>query len=180
MFSTIRLLEMKQEVREWCASKGWDDDVVQVPTATALIHTEIVEAWQAYKNARFIPYQGPSGGPDGFGIELADVFIRTMDNIGRYEVELRANDIPYVTWDMGDLDEYNMVSRCLNDMHAVTAGVTESYRITGEAHIGTGLRLILGTVYATAEEFELNLELDYLRKMEWNATRPFRNGGKLA
>jgi hypothetical protein len=178
MFTTIRLIEIKDEVRTWCAKHGWDDMVVQVPEAMALIHTEIAEAWQAYKNARFIPYQSDSGGPDGFGIELADVFIRTMDNIGRYEVRISHDLVPHVTWDMDTRDEYDMVSRCLNDMHACAAGVTESYRITGEQEIGRGLGLLLGTVDACAQLFDLNLELDYLRKMEYNATRPYRNGNK--
>lgn len=178
MFSTTRLLEMKQEVRDWCSRKGWDDEVVQVPTATALIHTEIAEAWQAYKHARLIAYQSPSGGPDGFGIELADVFIRTMDNIGRFDVPLTAEQVPYVTWDHGTLEEYDMVSRCLNDMHTVTAGVTESYRVTGEECIGDGLRLLLGTVGGCAELFELDLEQDYALKMWWNEKREWRHGGK--
>lgn len=176
MFSTVRLLEMKAEVRAWCKEHGWDDQEVSVPEAAALIHTEIAEAWQAYKQARMIAYQSPCGGPDGFGIELADVFIRTLDNTGRFDVELSAEQVPYVTWDHSSLDEYDLVSRCLNDMHTVTAGITESYRTNGE--VGTGLRLLLGTVDGCAELFDLDLELDYMRKMEYNATRSYRNGGK--
>lgn len=64
---------------------GWHEDgeTNLVPVKLALIHSEVSEALEEYRNGditgREIYYNSGSLKPEGFGIELADIVIRVLD-----------------------------------------------------------------------------------------------------
>lgn len=77
----MRLIQ--KDVHELAVANGWwpeDTDLRIVPEKLALIHSEISEALEEYRNGKMDSYyNGDSDKPEGFGIELADAIIRIFD-----------------------------------------------------------------------------------------------------
>lgn len=77
---TIKKLQLQSY--ECAKQHGWHDPV-HVPEKLALIHSEVSEVLEEYRNDNMKLYWenvGPVGlKPCGFGIELADIMIRVAD-----------------------------------------------------------------------------------------------------
>lgn len=87
-------------VREWCdrafalaKEKGWwpedQSPVDRIPEALALIHSEVSEALEAYRNDAYLTMRlEKDGKPEGFVVELADVLLRVFDLCGALGLNL--------------------------------------------------------------------------------------------
>lgn len=80
---------------EVAKSKGWHDEPVNVPTALALIHSEVSEALEDYREGKMAldcevtgTVTGRMLKPVGFPSELADVVIRCYDLAGALGIDL--------------------------------------------------------------------------------------------
>lgn len=76
---------------ELAKEKGWHDEPVNVPTALALIHSEVSEALEDYREDKMFTTrndEGAYGKPEGFPSELADVVIRCYDLAGALGIDL--------------------------------------------------------------------------------------------
>lgn len=82
---------------------GWHDDERPFSADIALLHSEVSEAYEAYRDyggvedqtrptAEFIAEHGVGvhglPKPLGVGSEMADVFIRLLDTCSRYDIDL--------------------------------------------------------------------------------------------
>jgi NTP pyrophosphatase (non-canonical NTP hydrolase) len=105
----IRTAQVK--VADWAKRKGWMDKPVPIPEQIALLHTEISEAMEAYRNSEPVSWTDPKDKPQGIASEYADTLVRLLH-------------------------------------------------------------------YATLLDFDL--EDEFIRKMEYNETRAYRHGGKVA
>lgn len=70
--------------------KGWGDKPVPVPEMIALLHSEVSEALESYRNHEPVSWFDPQGKPQGIGSEFADIFIRMGHYAKLLEIDLEA------------------------------------------------------------------------------------------
>jgi hypothetical protein len=86
-------MNIQQLIKEsyWTAqSKGWwDGGECNVPEKLALMHSEISEALEEVRKGKTLGeiYYGEDGKPEGFLVEIADLFIRAGDFIGAHDLD---------------------------------------------------------------------------------------------
>lgn len=102
----MNLTELATKVHTLAIEKGWyEDDNLNIPEKLALIHAEISEALEAYRDGEMeayahaccdVPSRGHREGcpgigkPEGFPIEIADALIRILDLCGALGIDIQA------------------------------------------------------------------------------------------
>ena len=75
---------LQENIHQLAVDKGWWEDGREFPEVAALVHSEISEALEEWRQGRNETYIGPDGKPEGVFVELADAVIRIMDFFGYY------------------------------------------------------------------------------------------------
>lgn len=80
----MRLSEMSIQAYRIAKEHGWVDEAnpVPIPEQVALLHSEVSEAFESWRNGEPISWTNKEGKPEGIGAEFADILIR----IGHYAV----------------------------------------------------------------------------------------------
>ena len=84
--------EMQVLAHRTAQEKGWWDRPRMIPEQIALMHSELSEALEEYRNGHLpdvIRRRESDGKPEGFGIELADCIIRILDTAAYYGVDMQ-------------------------------------------------------------------------------------------
>lgn len=89
----MQIKELIQEAHDTATEKGWWDlPDRNVPELLALIHSEVSEALEAYrikgKDGLGDTWYSTASKPEGFTVELADVFIRIADLCAEFNLDL--------------------------------------------------------------------------------------------
>lgn len=84
--------EVAKQIHENAVDHGWWDEERGFPEVLVLIHSEVSEALEEYRNGRLPTevYTGNNGKPEGIPIELADVIIRIFDYCGYAGIDIDA------------------------------------------------------------------------------------------
>ena len=147
---------------EMAVSKGWWQDGINnrsIDEIVANYHAEVSEAWEEYRAGRMSTwYAAGSAKPEGFWIEIADLLIRIADAVGAgRETTGRGKVAPYGHFP-GDASLFIVVLHC---------------------RIGN-VRSVISLCERFASLNNVNLYAAVREKLRYNATRPYRHGGKLA
>lgn len=82
-----------EQAHETAVDKGWWNEERSFPEQIALMHSELSEALEHWRNGNggfpmhHIWYTNDNK-PDGIAVELADVLIRIFDTCAKYQIDL--------------------------------------------------------------------------------------------
>lgn len=82
------LRQMQEEVYILNVSRGWYVDDREFGTDIALLHSEVSEMLEAYRDVGTDYRDDAHGKPDDIYSEAADVLIRLLDTCHRYGIDL--------------------------------------------------------------------------------------------
>lgn len=88
---TMDLKSIMERVHKTAVEHGWwENENRNFGELMMLSVTELAEAFEEYRNGRGLAeiYFGEGGKPEGVPVEIADVFIRLMDNCEKYGIPL--------------------------------------------------------------------------------------------
>lgn len=180
----LSLETMITEIREVNTEKGWRSGNNTFREYVFLLHSEIAEIGEAYRDRRLAPYTTPAGKPDDVGSEFADVLIRLLDTIDVFGLiprvptwltlgEVKPEPIP------GHIDTFGDV---LSWLHGLAAALAPDYPPPSEADFlvvaSNATETLLRALVAAVARYSVDLDAEYVRKMAYNRTRPFRHGGR--
>jgi NTP pyrophosphatase (non-canonical NTP hydrolase) len=194
----MTIAAMTAEIRENNIAKGWRSASGGPGDNTlgdyiALLHTEVAEAVEAYRDHRLAdattpacgraasgeepcPEHGPSK-PEGVGSELADVLIRLLDTGDVFGFEVSDPD-----FELGDIaDLYPMLSdpglpelvTFADDMAWLHRRIDQMWTDTTHAPAWA-----LRALVTVARKHGIDMEREYARKIAYNRSRAFRHGGR--
>ncbi len=191
------LAELQKEAHAIAKDHGWWDEERSFGDLIALVHSELSEALEAYRehgdvkqhlDYRWAPYGHPS--LNGVPYELADVVIRVADMAEWYGMDLTA--AVHEAEERYDFDSsfpahfgfgswISMVHMHLSRAFEVYANGDyidwpSSTSKDGEQRLQIGAAV--RWVQAMAAHYGIDLDAAIEAKMEYNRTRSYRHGGK--
>jgi hypothetical protein len=141
--------------------KGWwDDGIANRPLEDIVnnFHAEVSEAWEEYRAGRMATwYADPLPKPEGFFVELADLLIRIADAAGAHRIECAE-------------------PRSQPVFHTISKNVLFLHGAIGQCRWWTAV----SDCFRIAKANNHDLWATIREKLAYNATRPYRHGGKRA
>lgn len=80
--------ELQRDIYSTAVEKGWWAQDRQFLEVCALIHSEISEAVEAWREDQGAIFINENGKPEGYIVELADAIIRIMDVCGHMGIDI--------------------------------------------------------------------------------------------
>lgn len=163
MKKITNMKELVEDAHDRAKRKGWWDGETRPENEVfwekaALIHSEISEALECYRNGEMDTVYDTDSKPTGFWTEIADVVIRCADWAGWANATLELKPLcPYsepVPW----------------VIFALHASVTSAER--------DGFEDLISHCFDMAEAHGVDLWEEINTKSAYNETRPKRHGGK--
>ena len=167
-----KIKELQADVYDNAEKHGWWDKERPVPEMIALLHSEVSEAFEAYCDNKFVTTLSPSGKPEGFYSEIADVVIRALDMAGGAQSNLNFDTAPIHSYAISD------ESNSLNKLHKSISDMLENLRLkdhTADMY-DNDLSKIISICFSFDDPEYPFLMNEIEKKHAYNKTRPFRHG----
>lgn len=85
----LTVKQIQKEAYDHALTKGFWDNAPSIGDKLALIHAEVSEALEEFRDGHMgLYYKGTDPKPEGFGIELADAVVRIADLAERLNIDL--------------------------------------------------------------------------------------------
>ena len=156
------LSDLQREAHAIAKDHGWWDEERTFGDLIALVHSELSEALEAYRD-EVLPSK-PHLLSTKVASELADVVIRVADMAEWYEWKLPKRQL--LAFDPNESFGEHIVSA-----HEMLSGVRGS-------EPAVVLSDFVEYIRAMAAHYGIDLDAAIEAKMEYNRTRPYRHGGK--
>ena len=196
----MNLAELQREAHSIAKDHGWWDEERSFGDLIALVHSELSEALEAYRehgledwrshtySDGFVDEHPQGEKPEGVPSELADVVIRVADMAEHYGVDLervvieartdpnRAHDLYVRTYEIGASPSFG---DWITQLHSRSTdiwngGLQHAWGQIWHNPIG----LFVHDIERMAAHYGIDLDTAIAIKMEYNKTRPYRHGGK--
>jgi NTP pyrophosphatase (non-canonical NTP hydrolase) len=174
---------LTDEVMTFCKDKGWYDKPVSWEQSMALLHSEVSEALEACRQWGMEDATDTSGWrprdamagilpkPEGVGSELADLFIRMLDDAGRWGLSLEESGVTAIP-EISDNFPENV-----QRMHRLIDMADAEHEMSFDP--SQPLSALLSYLILLCSRYDIDLMAEYERKMAYNRTRPYRHGNKV-
>ena len=183
------LKALQKEAHAIAKEHGWWDEERSFGDLIALVHSELSEALEAYREKHIWTdwrqlHTYPNGRPRGVASELADVVIRVADMAEYCGESLTLEDGPQQVDDVSFGTHISMAHLLLSEamsIHLATNLSATSLKRPlpeGKHYWIPLLSAVVHHVLLMATHYGIDLDAAIAAKMEYNRTRSYRHGGK--
>lgn len=172
ILESLNVNELSREIREINEANGWREgnpfdwsDRHKIPSALALIHSEVSEAWLGLVNT----------GPENYAEELADVMIRILDMLEGLGMDVAG--VVASGFDLYPCDEDDDEST-LNALHFRISEALEGFRKNDKTRFEDAIGEACAIVFDLCRFAEIDLAAEIKAKLAKNRERGHRHGGK--
>ena len=188
----MNLADLQKEAHAIAKEHGWWDEERTFGELIALVHSELSEALEAYREKHIWTdwrqlQTYPNGQPRGVASELADVVIRVADMCEHYGIDATL----YINWltayELKQLERFSfgewiallhsLLSEALFASHKWPIFQHKANPVVVNAWIHKTGNFI-GCIQHMAARYGIDLDAAIEAKMEYNKSRPYRHGGK--
>lgn len=181
------LNEMQEAVFKVNKANGWFDDERAFDDDIALLHSEVSEMFEAYRDWGYEdatlkqcprheghPIEAHLCKPEGFASECADVLVRLLDTNQRFGMAWA----PVAGLDDVVRHREFVLGSPGSHIRRLHKLITEIDNYSPGANT-IRLMVVLSYLIAWADDQEIDLEAEFERKLAYNETRGHKHGGKL-
>ena len=184
------LANLQREAHAIAKDHGWWDEERSFGDLIALVHSELSEALEAYREHGLEPfglypyidkpYDEPPPKPEGVSYELADVVIRVADMAEWYECPLESIEVTGVPPALPMDRPVQSFGDWIAALHFEVSTLAETWWASGGGIWAWKpyAELVVEVVNNMAAHYSIDLEAAIEAKMEYNKTRTYRHGGK--
>ena len=168
-----KIEQFAQEVHALAVEKGWWDKKRPIEDTFVMLHCELSEAIEEYRNGHGLTeiYYSEDGKPEGVPIELADVVIRALDAAMEYG--------DYVFTPINTHKNYASFGAFIEALHEDTVSTKCGVYLFKTSGIKNyGYSVLLAHIKQWFDANGMDLWRVCRMKHEYNKTRPYRHGGK--